>query len=1125
MKLLRSYSLIIFLLFVSTDIFSQQTEFNLVLSRDKNYGNISYWGTVTDVKQDAHGYLWLSTAFKGLQRYDGTNLITYLHDPRNPNSLSTNRVPCFSIDSSGIIWVPTYGGGLDRFDPEKKTFVHFRHNAADPSSLANDTVYAILRDHLGNLWIGTYGGLDLLNEKTGKFTHYKNIPGDPSSLSFNRVWYIYEDKKYELWVGCGSPFLSIGEKPGDGGLNHFNRATGTFTRYLHDAKDSNSIVNNKVRAIFEDSKGNFWIGSAGDGLQIMDRKTGKFTHYYYDPRNPDKLSRPPMQFHEAFALEVITFISEDSRGNIWIGSTVNGINKYDPVTKKITHFSQNCFRSFSSGDGLMWFSTAEGDVYNINPAKTIIPYHSLNQPVNALTYEEDNKTLWIGSIGLFQKDLNTQSTKRWIHNPSNSNSLPNDTITGMKADGAGNLWIATSNGLCKFNLGNKSFITYRHDDRNPQSISGDRLLALFIDRNKNIWTSSGNWIIERLNPETGVFNHYTYNTNPNNLINDYASCFAEDRNNNIWLGTRGIVKLDQKTGALQRYLESSIITSICIDVNGTIWAGTNDGLYRRDAGNEQFRLFNNPVSGKPIDGIKNIAEDESKNLWISTTNAILKIDDKRDEVKIYGEGFGVHNNTLLSAGNYIAKSEELFFGDQGGYYEIRSSLLKNSDGGPVINFTGFKIGDSTINTETAAGIRQPITQLEKVSLQHDQNTFSIGFLGIDFKNSGEKKYAYVLENYDDNWHYIGSDSKANFFKVPPGKYVFRVKSFNSKGDWSEKTIAVVISPPWWNTGWAYISYATLLIVFVWGFIYYRSHQLRRENRILEKRVNERTIQLQEEKQKVENTLSELKSTQAQLIQSEKMASLGELTAGIAHEIQNPLNFVNNFSEVNKELLAEMKDEMNKGNIDDANAIANDVIDNEQKINHHGKRADAIVKNMLQHSKSTSSQKELTDINKLADEYLRLSYHGFRAKDKDFNVTIKTDFDRDLSFVEGKINIVPQDIGRVLLNLYNNAFYALHEKQKARQAEPVEAGYEPTVSVSTKKVNDKVEVTVKDNGNGIPQNIVDKIFQPFFTTKPTGQGTGLGLSLAYDIIKAHGGEIKVETKEGEGTEFIVQLPIG
>jgi two-component system, NtrC family, sensor kinase len=272
---------------------------------------------------------------------------------------------------------------------------------------------------------------------------------------------------------------------------------------------------------------------------------------------------------------------------------------------------------------------------------------------------------------------------------------------------------------------------------------------------------------------------------------------------------------------------------------------------------------------------------------------------------------------------------------------------------------------------------------------------------------------------------------------------------------------------------------------------------------------------QKDKLTIEKSYVQLKSTQALLIQSEKMASLGELTAGIAHEIQNPLNFVNNFSEVNKELIAELNNEIDAGNFSQVKSIAKDIESNEEKINNHGKRADAIVKEMLQHSRSTTGQKEPTDINALAEEYLKLAYHGLRAKDNSFNATIQTLFDASI----GKINIIPQDIGRVLLNLFNNAFYAVSEKRKL-----AEAGYEPTVSVATKKVDNKIAITVKDNGNGIPQKIVDKIFQPFFTTKPTGQGTGLGLSLSYDIVKAHDGEIKVNTREREFTEFVIQLPI-
>ena len=318
--------------------------------------------------------------------------------------------------------------------------------------------------------------------------------------------------------------------------------------------------------------------------------------------------------------------------------------------------------------------------------------------------------------------------------------------------------------------------------------------------------------------------------------------------------------------------------------------------------------------------------------------------------------------------------------------------------------------------------------------------------------------------------------------------------------------------------------ASLGVFLLIAVLLYRNNLNRKKaNKLLQQQKTEVEVQ----KKNAEQALTELQTTQKQLIQSEKMASLGELTAGIAHEIQNPLNFVNNFSEINQELLAEMKDEMSKGNIDDAKEIANDVIANEEKINHHGKRADAIVKGMLLHNSSGSGKKEPTNVNALADEYLRLAYHGLRAKDKSFNATMKTDFDETI----GDINIIPQDIGRVILNLITNAFYAVNEKKKATNLKG--ENYEPTVSINTKKSGDKVLISVSDNGNGIPQKILDKIFQPFFTTKPTGEGTGLGLSLSYDIVKANGGELRVETKIAEGistaasaqagTTFIILLP--
>ncbi len=420
------------------------------------------------------------------------------------------------------------------------------------------------------------------------------------------------------------------------------------------------------------------------------------------------------------------------------------------------------------------------------------------------------------------------------------------------------------------------------------------------------------------------------------------------------------------------------------------------------------------------------------------------------------------------------------------------------------------MSDKKIIPGDGGPLLENLNKQKVIKLQYNQNVFSFELAIADYADPALNRLSYFLENFDVNWRSANSDRRAYYFNVPPGKYTLRVKGVNSYGGWAEKTIDIVIMPPWWKTWIAYTIYALLFIALIFGI---DRLQRKRILRIEKEKNRERELKHAKE---IEKAYNELKTTQAQLIQSEKMASLGELTAGIAHEIQNPLNFVNNFSEVNQELLQELNEEIENGNLDEVKLLAKDVIDNEQKINYHGKRADSIVKGMLQHSRSSSGVKEPTDINALADEYLRLAYHGLRAKDKSFNATMNTDFDEKLD----KINVLPQDLGRVILNLITNAFYAVNEK---RNQQPER--YEPTVSVSTKKIGGNVIITVQDNGNGIPEEVLEKIFQPFFTTKPSGQGTGLGLSMSYEIItKSHGGELKVENLSDGGAKFTIIIPI-
>ena len=482
----------------------------------------------------------------------------------------------------------------------------------------------------------------------------------------------------------------------------------------------------------------------------------------------------------------------------------------------------------------------------------------------------------------------------------------------------------------------------------------------------------------------------------------------------------------------------------------------------------------------------------------------------------------LRNNQLDSA--LINFNKSLEFIDKSGYRKYESGVLKNIGNTYLLKgqfnkakdsyFKGIVSAKNTNNRHEISTLNRALANFYNATGNYDSALY-YAKTGLFVLEEGKSKeglspaYTVLAETYrklginDSAWIYLelataAKDSLLNSEKIQQIQNIgfdeqIRLQELESERIKAESRFRT------------YTLLFSLGVFAIIAFLLYRNNRQKNKANIV-----------------LEEALSKLKSTQSQLVQSEKMASLGELTAGIAHEIQNPLNFVNNFSEVSSELVDEMNEELNKGDIEEAKAIGGDLKQNLKKINHHGKRADAIVKGMLQHSRASRGDKESTDVNALADEYLRLAYHGLRAKDKSFNASMNTDFDTAI----GNIDIIPQDIGRVILNLITNAFYACTERKRSVMDEKKKTGiedYQPTVSVTTKKEGDKVLISVKDNGNGIPKEVLDKIFQPFFTTKPTGQGTGLGLSLSYDIVKAHGGELKVETVEGKGSEFVIVLP--
>ncbi len=1013
---------------------------------------------IFSIVEDKENNLWFGTLKGGVSKWDGKAFTTY----STKNGLANNAVKAILQDSKGNLWFATVGGGVSKWDG--KFFINY----AMKEGLSGDKVWGAAEDNSGNLWFGTEGK-GLTKYDGNVFTNY-NVFGESSK---DAIQCITKDKQGILWFGTKKSGLI----KYDGSL---------FTKY----STANGLANNHIKAITEDEKGNLWLGTFGSGIcKFAGNSFANFTS------------------SQGLTSNIIFSIEEDDKGNLWFGSSGGGVCRYDGKR----------FANFTQADGL-----ANNEIYSVLKDRT--------------------GNLWFGSAGGGVSKYDGRS----FTNYTTVQGLANNIVFSIIEDKKGNLWFGTSGGgVSKYD--GHSFTNYTK----MQGLAGDVVFSIKEDKNGSLWFGTLGGGISKF--DGAGFTNYTVEQG---LADNVVWIITADRQGNLWIGTQNGLSLMQTKKGIQTStynspevfftsfttgdgLPNNFITQIMQGDGETLYVGTNLGmceLLPSNIGNPSGKAWSvkrifNTQHGYPVKdvnaGLNAMFKDSRGIIWIGTgsdktglvrfepsaMNNVRDLPPKVfiNQIKINNEAVNWRSiqeasqeNATDSAKNPSIIPEEITMYGKGLNTLERDSLR--------LKFRNIKFD----------GITKWQSLPQKLVLPYYFNNVSFGFGAIETSKNFLVNYKYFLLGYDKEWSPASTNTYVNFGNINEGSYTFKVKAQSPEGMWGEPaSYNFKVLPPWWRTWWMLALYAVVIAASIFLFIRLKHKRIIEKQRILEHKiavatrdVREETEKVQVQKKKVEDTLKELKETQNQLIQSEKMASLGELTAGIAHEIQNPLNFVNNFSEVNKELIGEMKAEIDKGNMEEVKAIAVDIGSNEEKINHHGKRADAIVKGMLQHSRSSSGKKEPADINALCDEYLRLSYHGLRAKDKSFNATIKTDFDQSFE----KINIIPQDIGRVLLNLLNNAFYVVDEKKKLNII-----GYEPKVSVSTKKVGDKVEIKVADNGMGIPQKILDKIFQPFFTTKPTGQGTGLGLSLSYDIVKAHGGELKVETKEGEGTVFVLVLP--
>jgi len=1067
---------------------------------------------ILDIITDSRGVVWIATS-NGLVQYDGYEYKHYDTDPKDSKKIGSILTNTLFEAHNGHIWI----GCTDllcEYNPVTKTFKNYNflkltdfpsgsrpaiitinensrgriyfgvdsfvgsiashalfYKDEDcnklkrfdfPNNVEVKNVYKATTDSLGNIWIFAVNGFFRIDKNNNIHKEKWPLVEFPSD-QYYRV--LKSDAKGNIWMSSSNAVHSI--------LSVWNPNTGKAKFYSLKqlfAKRNEAFLINGMEF---DSKGNIWIGTTY-GLMYFDLKKEQF----------EMLDENPNQ---RLARNVLTCLHLDSFDNLWIGTESQGFLRYNNravlqsyVYKKedknsITSGYVN--KIFESGDGKIWMTTDAGlDAFD--PAKkSITPYPFTKIVPGSISYfgiglYTPQDILFRTSLGFFLFNTNSKTCKKAILDPK----LDKLYIINIIKDSRGNQWYCTINGV--FVMKNNKKTLKQIDLKEVSGSSNDNIEV------DNIYESS----------ELG-----------------------------IWLLTgNGLYLYDYKTDKVVRYgfdkkkgdvLKSQDINSLYIDKEGILWVGTWGG------GLSQYNIKTGKIityttkDGLPSMGIQSILPDEkNKALWLSTFDGISRFSIEEGQFNNFSMEDGIQGRLFADGSCFKTSKGLMIFGGNNGITLFNPNDISKNSTPPKVFITDFKIGDNSIyyGIDSTKEYKKP--QSKDFVLKYNQNSISINYTGIHYANPARNKFAYKLENYDNDWREVGNVRTAYYYDLPSGEYIFKVKSANSNGVWNKTgaSVAFSITPPWWHTWWAYSLYGIFFIVFVFLI-----------DRFQRKRLLEKEHALAKEKElaharEIEKAFNTLKTTQLQLIQSEKMASLGELTAGIAHEIQNPLNFVNNFSDVSMELIDEMEEEITKGDTAEVKIIARDIKQNLEKINFHGKRADAIVKGMLQHSRISSGQKEPTDINALADEYLRLAYHGLRAKDKTFNAELETHFDATLP----KIYVIPQDIGRVLLNLFTNAFYATHQKQKTGIQD-----YKPVLSVTTAQRVNSVEITVKDNGTGIPEGIKDKIMQPFFTTKPTGEGTGLGLSLSYDIVvKGHGGTINIETEEGNGATFIITLPM-
>jgi ligand-binding sensor domain-containing protein/signal transduction histidine kinase len=1073
LKLFQWVSLLGILLFASPS-FSQLNSNHLTLYTEKD----GLPGTqINKIIVDQFGYIWLGT-INGLARFDGYTFKRFYEDPNNPGSIKGLNIWSLFEDSKGRIWVSASPGKLNLYDPATQLFREYPYvDLFEYDVNVEKGIWQIAEDNNGRIYFGVHtlhsqeisNALIYLDEKEDKIKRFESA-GD---MIIKNIVSMTSDQEGMIWVNSYSGFFKIIQG---------NKIEEVTPKNVSNMPDLNNEIGT---GMISDNEGYLWIISNFGRLFKFNKVTEEYeifapvgvmeenffnsltlddvgnlwmaTNYgpflYYPKQDSVVYFKEDLSDKFGFRGDAVNTIAVDQFGGVWAGTRVMALLRYEErsIFKSYTFKSEDPNTILSGWadnimelpDGKLLVTTSGLNIIDpesgLIESMSLIKYFPGGAKVFSISKVVDGEYYLNSNLGVYQFTYPDKTLKK-ISIPG----IPESSwVNSFFNDSQGNQWAFTNKGIYS-----------RKSSREPYA---KLKLELSEDDEK------------RLHSIVRVYESEKYGlwlpTDDRLFLYNYATGKIES------------IGHDKAKGDI---LGTQDINSFYEDTNGIAWVGAwQGGLNHFDVASGKIKTYtlNDGLPSMSIQSI--LADEENENLWLSTFEGISRFHIPTEQFYNYSIDDGIQGQ-LYADGSYLKTSKGQFvFGGANGITIFDPNTVNTTSIPPKVFLTELKLFNERVLPGENSILKNPIYDTEEIALAHNQNNITLEFIALHYSNPLKNKFAYKLDNYDNDWRESTNFQAAYYPNLPPGEYLFHVKAANNTGVWNEEgaTLKIIINKPWWLTPWAYIFYGLVFVGAILG-----ADRIFRHRIVMKEREKAREKELEQAKE-IEKAYTELKATQAQLIQSEKMASLGELTAGIAHEIQNPLNFVNNFSEVSNELIFEIKEERAKSREarDETliTEILGDIEQNLEKINHHGKRADAIVKGMLEHSKTGSGVKELTDVNTLAKEYLNLAYQSFKSKNKDIEIDLITDFDSSLPQLE----LIRSDIGKVLLNILNNAFYACAERQRGTfaersrsdfmehgerekglgigtQNEPIPHSpfpYSPLVKLSTKNLGDKPDI--------------------------------------------------------------------